>query len=297
MKLLRYGPPGFERPGLLDAGGRIRDLTQYLHGSDIAGATLDPERLKKLAALDPAELPSVSGPVRLGPCVAGVGKIVCVGLNYRSLATQTGLALPSAPVIFLKAASAICGPNDDLKLPPGSQAVDWEVELAVVIGRTTRRVSRDQAMENVAGYCIINDVSARDWQFGPGGFQPPAGNAFNGGQWDLGKNHDGFAPLGPWLVTPDEIGDPNALALWLDRDDARMQQANTSDWLFDLPTLIAFISQHLTLLPGDVIATGTPPGCGFLAKPPTYLAAGQTLRAGIDRLGTQTRRVVACPEN
>lgn len=294
MKLLRYGPPGFERPGLLDGSGRIRDLTQYLHGGDIAGATLAPERLRTLAALDPAALPPVPGPVRLGPCVSGVGKIVCVGLNYRSLATQAGLALPTAPVIFLKAASAICGPDDDLELPPGSAAVDWEVELAVVIGRTARRVSRDQAMAHVAGYCIINDVSARDWQFGPEG-QP--GSAFNGGQWDLGKNHDGFAPLGPWLVTPDEIGDPDALALWLDLDDKRMQQANTSDWLFDLPTLIAHVSQHLTLHPGDLIATGTPPGCGFLAQPPRYLAAGEVLRAGIDRLGTQTRRVVASPEN
>ncbi|HET6720310.1 MAG TPA: fumarylacetoacetate hydrolase family protein [Rhodocyclaceae bacterium] len=294
MKLLRYGPPGFERPGLLDAGGQIRDLTQYLHGSDIAGTTLDPERLKVLARLDPTRLPLVPNPLRLGPCVGGVGKIVCVGLNYRSLATQAGLALPTAPVIFLKAASAICGPDDDLELPPGSAAVDWEVELAVVIGRTTRRVSRDQAMAHVAGYCIINDVSARDWQFGPDGLP---GSAFNGGQWDLGKNHDGFAPLGPWLVTPDEIGDPDALALWLDVDDQRMQGAATSDWLFDLPTLIAHVSQHMTLHPGDLIATGTPPGCGFLRQPPRFLEVGEVLRAGIDRLGTQTRRVVATPED
>lgn len=294
MKLLRYGPPGQERPGLLDAGGQIRDLSQYLQGDDIAGATLAPERLNVLARLDPSSLPVVPRPVRLGPCVGGVGKIVCVGLNYRSLATQAGLALPTAPVIFLKAASALCGADDDLELPPGSTAVDWEVELAVVIGRTARRVGRDQAMAHVAGYCIINDVSARDWQFGPGGLP---GAAFNGGQWDLGKNHDGFAPLGPWLVTADEIRDPGDLSLWLDLDAERKQQANTRDWLFDLPALITQISRHLTLLPGDIIATGTPPGCGFLAQPPTYLRPDQTLRAGIEGLGTQTRRVVASPED
>lgn len=294
MKLLRYGPSGYERPGLLDATGRIRDLTQHLHGGDLADLTLAPERLAALARIDPTELPEVPGPQRLGPCVGGVGKIVCVGLNYRSLAALAGLALPEQPVIFLKAASALCGPDDALTLPPGTDAVDWEVELAVVIGQTTRRVSRTAAMAAVAGYCVINDVSARDWQFGPGN---KPGGAFNGAQWDLGKNHDGFAPLGPWLVTADEIDDPGKLSLWLDVDDERRQDAATSDWLFDLPTIISFISQHMTLHAGDVIATGTPPGSGFLHQPPRYLAAGQIMRAGIAGLGTQTRRVVAAPKD
>lgn len=293
MKLLRYGPPGCERPGRLDDQGRIRDLGRFLEGADLAGERLDPLQLAALAALDPATLPAVAGPQRLGPCVGQVGKIVCVGLNYRSLASQAGLALPAQPVIFLKAASAICGPDDDLELPSGSAAVDWEVELAVIIGRRTRRVGRAEAMSCIAGYCVINDVSARDWQFGPGS---GPGSAHNGGQWDRGKNHDGFAPLGPWLVTPDEIGDPGQLTLWLDLGSERLQQACTSDWLFDLPTLISGISQYMTLHPGDVIATGTPPGSGFLADPPRYLVAGQILHAGIAGLGTQTRRIVAHQE-
>ena len=291
MKLLRYGPPGQERPGLLDAAGRIRDLGGC---GDLAGAALAPERLAALARLDPGTLPEVSGPVRLGPCVAGVGKIVCVGLNYRSLAAAAGLALPAQPVIFLKAPSAICGPDDELALPPGTGMVDWEVELAAVIGRRAQRVSRAEAMEHVAGYCVINDLSARDWQFGPEGLP---GGTYNGGQWDLGKNHDGFAPLGPWLVTRDEVPDPGRLGLWLEVDGETMQRADTADWLFDLPTLIAFISRHLTLNPGDIIATGTPPGSGFLRQPPRFLTAGQTLRAGIAGLGTQTRRVIAPPEH
>lgn len=290
MKLLRYGPPGRERPGRLDDQGRIRDLGDFMSGADLAGEWLAPRQLAALAALDPGALPAVAGSQRLGPCVGKVGKIVCVGLNYRSLASQAGLALPEQPVIFLKAASAICGPDDDLELPPGSAAVDWEVELAVVVGRRASRLGRAEAMSCIAGYCIINDLSARDWQFGPGG---GPGSTYNGGQWDLGKNHDGFAPLGPWLVTPDEIGDPGQLTLWLDLGNARMQQACTSDWLFDLPTLIAHISQYMTLHPGDIIATGTPPGSGFLADPPHYLAAGQVLHAGIAGLGTQTRRIVA----
>lgn len=294
MKLLRYDPPGHERPARLDADGRLRDLTRHVLGGDLANGALDPDRLAELARLDPSRLPVVHAPVRLGPCVGGVGKIICVGLNYRSLAHHAKLSLPDQPVIFLKAASALCGPDDELVLPAGSAAVDWEVELAVVIGRTTRRVGRDDAMAAVAGYCVINDISARDWQFGAGN---GPGSAFNGGQWDLGKSHDGFAPLGPWLVTADEIDQAGALSLWLDVDDERLQQAATSDWLFDVPTIISYVSQHMTLHAGDLIATGTPPGSGFLREPPRYLAAGQVMRAGIDGLGTQTRRVVAATED
>ena len=294
MKLLRYGPPGGERPALLDAEGRLRDLGQLL--PDLAGAALAPDNLARLAECDPTTLPLVSDPVRLGPCVGGIGKIVAVGLNYRSLATATGLPLPTEPVIFLKAASAICGPADPLEIPAGATAVDWEVELAVVIGRRACRVTAADAPAHVAGYCIINDLSERHWQFGSSALPGPlAGPLHNGGQWDKGKNHDGFAPLGPWLVTADEIADPQTLDLWLAVDGERMQAGTTADLHFGIATLIADISRYLTLLPGDIIATGTPPGSGFLRQPPRFLRPGQTLRAGISGLGEQCQTVVAAP--
>lgn len=301
MKLLRYGPPGRERPALLTGDGRLHDLGALV--PDIAGAALAPEALAALARRDPSPLPVVPQPVRLGPCVGGVGKIVAVGLNYRSLAAATGLPLPAQPVVFLKAASAVSGPADPLEIPAGATSVDWEVELAVVIGRRAQRVSPADAMAHVAGYCIINDLSERAWQFGdaglpgavPGNTPPPA---HNGGQWDKGKHHDGFAPLGPWLVTADEIADPHALDLWLEVDEHRMQQANTADLHFGIAELIADISRYLTLHPGDVIATGTPPGSGFLRQPPVFLRPGQTLRAGITGLGVQCQQVVAAaPEH
>lgn len=295
MKLLRHGPPGHERPGLLAADGTLRDLSHLL--ADIAPPHLDPEALARLAASDPATLPVVEQPVRLGPCVGGVGKIVAVGLNYRSLATVTALPLPDAPVIFLKAASALCGAADPLEIPPGATAIDWEVELAVVIGRRARRIAPADALAHVAGYCIINDLSERSWQFGSTAGLSGHRGTHNGGQWDKGKNHDGFAPLGPWLVTADEVADPHALDLWLDIDGQRMQAANTADLLFAIPRLIADISRYLTLQPGDVIATGTPPGSGFLRQPPQYLRPGQTMRAGITGLGEQCQQVLAAAES
>lgn len=294
MKLVRYGPPGRERPGLVDAAGALRDLAGCV--DDIAGATLDPARLAELARLDPASLPRVAADARLGPCVGRVGKIVCVGLNYRSLAAQAGIALPAEPVLFLKAPSALCGAADPLELPADARCVDWEVELAVVIGRGGVRIPAAEAMAHVAGYAVFNDLSERAWQFGAAGMP---GGGHNGGQWDKGKNHDGFAPLGPWLVTPDAIADPGALDLWLDVDGRRLQAANTADMLFDIPCLIAEISRYMRLDPGDVIATGTPPGSAFLqgmqGAEAAYLRPGQSLVAGIAGLGAQRRQVVAAP--
>ena len=286
MKLVRYGQPGAERPGLIDGDGQLRDLSA--HVPDIAGAELDPARLASLAARDLKQLPHVAAPYRLGPCVGNVGKIVCVGINYRALAQHPGVVLPDAPMIFLKAASALCGPDDPLVLPDDDAEVDWEVELGVVIGRTIRQGSPHPAMSHVAGYCIINDMSARRWQFGDAARTP----GHNGGQWDKGKNGDGFAPLGPWLVTADEVGDPHALDLWLTVDDTIMQSATTADLHFPVPALIAEISRYMRLDPGDVIATGTPPGSAFLRPAPQpYLRPGQRLRAGISGLGVQSRSV------
>lgn len=289
MKLVRHGPPGGERPGLIDAAGQLRDLGGHL--ADLAGAALDPARLAALGRLDPSALPRLAPDTRLGPCVGGVGKIVCAGLNYRSLAATAGVALPAEPVLFLKAASALCGAADPLVLPPGALCVDWEVELAVVIGRGGREIAAAQAMAHVAGFAVFNDISERRWQFGAGA---APGSAHNGGQWDKGKNADGFAPLGPWLVTPDEIADPGALALWAAVDGVPMQAASTADMLFGVPQLIAEASRYLRLEPGDVIATGTPPGSAFLRPAPApYLRPGQCLEVGIGGLGSQCRRVVA----
>jgi ureidoglycolate lyase/2,4-diketo-3-deoxy-L-fuconate hydrolase len=280
MKLLRYGPRGSERPGLLDPQGRLRDLSA--HVPDIAGAALAPTALDRLRALDPASLPEVGGDPRIGPCVGAVGKLICVGLNYADHAAESNLPVPSEPVLFMKATSAICGPNDNVEIPPGARKVDWEVELGVVIGRPGRYIPKQRALEHVAGYCIVNDVSERAYQIE------------RGGQWDKGKGCDTFGPLGPWLVTRDEVPDAQTLDLWLEVDGQRRQNGNTRTMIFDVPTLVSYISQFMSLQAGDVISTGTPPGVGLGWKPqPIYLNAGQTMTLGIAGLGTQRQRVVA----
>ena len=279
MKLLRYGPPGQERPGLLDAQGVLRDLSGHIN--DIAGDVLTPAGLRRLADVDPDSLPRVDGDPRIGACVGQVGKMVCVGLNYSDHAAESNMAVPTEPVLFFKATSAIVGPNDDVQIPPGAQKVDWEVELGVVIGREARYVSKADALDHVAGYCVVNDVSERAYQLE------------RGGQWDKGKGCDTFGPIGPWLVTRDEVPDAQALDMWLEVDGRRYQDGNTRTMIFDVPTLVSYISQFMSLQPGDVISTGTPPGVGMGQKPePIYLKAGQTMRLGIAGLGEQRQRTV-----
>ena len=279
MKLVRYGPMGQEKPGLIDHEGRLRDLSA--HVADIRGDALGGASLGRLAALDPAALPLVAGSPRLGPCVGGVGKLICVGLNYSDHARESGMAIPTEPVLFMKATSSIVGPNDDVEIPPGAQKVDWEVELGVVIGRSARYVSRERALDHVAGYCVINDVSERAYQLE------------RGGQWDKGKGCDTFGPLGPWMVTRDEVPDPQALDMWLEVDGKHYQHGNTRTMIFDVATLVAYISQFMSLQPGDVISTGTPPGVGMGHKPaPVYLSAGQVMRLGISGLGEQRQTAV-----
>ncbi|MBC7731570.1 MAG: fumarylacetoacetate hydrolase family protein [Bacteriovorax sp.] len=279
MKLLRYGAPGQERPGILDSQGQLRDLSGAV--DDIAGATLLPAGLARLAEIDLATLPLVDGSPRIGPCVGRVGKMICVGLNYADHAAESGMAVPSEPVLFMKATSAIVGPNDAVEIPPGALKVDWEVELGVVIGKAARYVSKAAALDHVAGYCVINDVSERAYQLE------------RGGQWDKGKGCDTFGPLGPWLVTRDEVPDAQALDLWLEVDGRRFQNGNTRTMVFDVPTLVAYISQFMSLQPGDVISTGTPPGVGMGQKPqPIYLKAGQTMRLGISGLGEQQQQTI-----
>lgn len=278
MKLLRYGNPGQEKPALLDADGAIRDLSGVL--GDVDGAALQPESLKKLAALDPNALPKVEGSPRIGPCVAGVGKIICVGLNYSDHAAESNMAVPTEPVLFMKATSCIVGPNDDVEIPPGSEKTDWEVELGIVIGKTARYVSEDKAMEHVAGYCVVNDVSERAYQLE------------RGGQWDKGKCCDTFAPIGPWVLTADEVADPQNLDMWLEVDGHRYQNGNTRTMIFGVAHLVHYISQFMSLQPGDIISTGTPPGVGFGQRPPVYLKAGQTMRLSIAGMGVQEQRTV-----
>ncbi|MEA3122878.1 MAG: ureidoglycolate lyase [Paraburkholderia sp.] len=281
MKLLRYGPKGQEKPGLLDTEGRIRDLSA--HVSDIAGDVLAGSSLAKLRALDPARLPLVAGEPRLGPCVGDVGKMVCIGLNYADHAAESGMPIPVEPVVFNKWTSAIVGPNDDIEIPRGSTKTDWEVELGVVIGQPCKYVNEASALDYVAGYCIVNDVSERAWQIERGG-----------GQWDKGKGFDTFGPTGPWLVTRDEIPDPQNLDLWLEVDGHRYQNGNTRTMVFSVAKLVAYLSQCMSLQPGDIISTGTPPGVGLGQKPePVYLKAGQTMRLGIAGLGEQRQRTVA----
>lgn len=279
MKLLRYGEPGAERPGLLDADGRIRDLSG--HVADLAGDALDPAALARLAALDPATLPAVAGTPRLGACVAGIGKFICIGLNYSDHAAESGLPVPDEPVIFMKATSAVSGPNDPVLIPRGSEKTDWEVELGVVIGRRAKYVPEAEALDYVAGYCVCHDVSERGFQIE------------RSGQWTKGKSCDTFGPLGPWLVTRDEVPDPQALSLWLSVNGERVQDGSTGTMVFGVAALVSYLSQFMSLMPGDVISTGTPPGVGLGMKPPRYLKPGDVVELGIAGLGTQRQVFVA----
>ena len=278
MKLLRFGEHGSERPGILDSRGRIRDLSAVI--DDIAGDTLTPEGLGRLRALDPGSLPRVEGDPRIGACVGRVGKFICIGLNYSDHAAETGATMPAEPVVFGKWTSAVCGPNDDVEIPRGSHKTDWEVELGVVIGRGGRHIDEADALDHVAGYCVINDVSERAFQLE------------GTGTWDKGKGCDTFGPIGPWLVTADEVPDPQALRLWLEVDGHRYQDGSTSTMVFGVRFLVSYLSRFMSLQPGDVISTGTPPGVGLGQKPPVYLRAGQTMRLGIDGLGEQHQRTV-----
>ncbi|MBK5438519.1 fumarylacetoacetate hydrolase family protein [Pseudomonas sp. TH32] len=279
MKLLRYGEKGQERPALLDADGRLRDLSAHI--SDVAGEALLPQNLARLQDLDPASLPLVPGNPRLGACVGQVGKFICIGLNYADHAAETGAPIPDEPIIFNKWTSAIVGPNDNIEIPRHSTKTDWEVELGVVIGQGGRYIEESQAMQHVAGYCVINDVSEREFQLE------------RGGTWDKGKGCDTFGPLGPWLVSRDEIADPHQLSIWLEVDGHRYQNGNTRTMIFQIPKLISYLSQFMSLQPGDVISTGTPPGVGLGIKPvPVYLKPGQKIRLGIEGLGEQNQTTV-----
>ena len=283
MKLLRYGPAGAEKPGLLDSDGKIRDLSTVI--ADIDGAALAPESLDRLRAIDPRTLPLVDGNPRLGPCVAGVGKFMCIGLNYSDHAAESGMAVPQEPVIFSKATSAIMGPNDTVVIPRNSKKTDWEVELAFVFGKEARYVDEADAFDYVAGYCVCNDLSEREFQLE------------KSGQWVKGKGCDTFGPIGPYLVTKDEIPDPQNLRLWLDVNGERMQDGNTSTMVFGVSTLVSYLSQFMSWQPGDVVSTGTPPGVGMGKKPASiYLKAGDAIRLGIDGLGEQRQDVVAYSE-
>ena len=279
MKLLRYGPAGAEKPGLLDAEGTIRDLSEHL--PDIDGASLAPAKLRELAALDTAGLPAVDGNPRLGPPVAGVGKLLCIGLNYRDHAEETGAPIPEEPILFMKSTTSIIGPNDEVVLPRGSLKGDWEVELGVVIGSRARYVDEENALDHVAGYCVFNDVSERQFQLE------------GTGQWVKGKSADTFAPFGPYMVTRDEVPDPQDLHLWLEVDGKRYQDGSTRTMIFSVVHLVSYVSRYMTLEPGDIIPTGTPPGVGLGLKPPVFLKPGNVMRAGIDGLGEQEQRVVA----
>jgi ureidoglycolate lyase/2,4-diketo-3-deoxy-L-fuconate hydrolase len=278
MKLLRVGELGHERPALLDGQGRLRDLSA--HASDIGGSSLLPENLAKMQDLNLDSLPLILGNPRYGACVGGIGKIVCVGLNYSDHAAESKMPIPAEPILFLKPTSSIAGPDDDVEIPLGAEKTDWEVELGVVIGKPGKYVALDRALEHVAGYCVVNDVSERSYQLE------------RGGQWDKGKGCDTFAPIGPWLVTPDEIQDPQSLDMWLDVDGQRFQSGNTRTMIFTVQHLVSYISHFMSLRTGDVIATGTPPGVGLGQKPPRYLKAGQTMRVGIAGLGEQLQRTV-----
>lgn len=278
MKLLRYGPAGREKPGMLAADGTLRDLSGVV--DDIAGDVISPAGLDRLRAIDPQTLPAVDGNPRLGPCVAGLQKIICIGLNYSDHAAETGAEPPEEPIVFAKALNALCGPNDDVELPRGSKALDWEVELAVIIGSKTKYVSEADAMDHVAGFAIMNDVSERDFQ------------TKRSGQWTKGKSHDTFGPLGPWLVTRDEVTDPHNLDMWLDVNGERRQTGNSNTLIFNVPHVVSYLSQFMTLMPGDVISTGTPPGVGMGMKPPQYLKAGDVITLSIAGLGEQRQTVV-----
>jgi 2,4-diketo-3-deoxy-L-fuconate hydrolase len=283
MKLVRYGPPHQEKPGVLDADGNLRDLSETV--PDIAGDSLSPATLASLKNINLAKLPLVpgklSGKPRLGPCVGRVGKFICIGLNYSDHAAEAGMKVPSEPVIFMKATSAICGPNDDIVIPRGGTKVDWEVELGVVIGTPAKYVSEADAMSYVAGYCVINDLSERAFQLE------------GTGQWVKGKSVDTFGPIGPWLVTTDEVPDPQDLKMWLEVDGHRYQNGSTRTMIFGVRQLVSYLSRFMSLQPGDIISTGTPPGVGMGQRPPVYLRAGNRMRLGIEGLGEQDQRVVA----
>jgi 2-keto-4-pentenoate hydratase/2-oxohepta-3-ene-1,7-dioic acid hydratase in catechol pathway len=277
MKLVRYGTRGAEKPGMIDAQGRLRDLSA--HVADIAGPVL--ADLSALRAIDPASLPLVEGDPRYGACVGGIGKFICIGLNYSDHAAESGMAVPPEPVIFAKYTSAVCGPNDDIIIPRGSVKTDWEVELAFVIGKPGKYISEADAMDHVAGFFVCNDVSERSFQ------------AERAGQWSKGKSSDNFGPIGPWLVTRDEVADPNNLHMWLKVNGEQMQNGSTATMVYQVPFLVSYLSQFFTLHPGDVISTGTPPGVGLGMKPPRYLKAGDVVELGIEGLGSQRQTCVA----
>ena len=278
MKLLRYGEPGAEKPGILDRKGLIRNLSG--HVSDIAGETLCPSGLDALRAIDIASLPVVEGNPRIGPCVAGTGKFVCIGLNYSDHAEETGATVPSEPIIFMKATSAITGPYDRVEIPRGSEKTDWEVELGVVIGKTAKYVSEDEAMDHVAGYCVVNDLSERAFQ------------AERQGQWTKGKSADTFGPLGPWLVTADEVSDPQALKMHLEVNGKAFQNGSTATMVYGVRHLVSYLSQFMSLRPGDIISTGTPPGVGLGQKPNIFLKAGDVITLGIEGLGEPRQQCI-----
>jgi 2-keto-4-pentenoate hydratase/2-oxohepta-3-ene-1,7-dioic acid hydratase in catechol pathway len=279
MKLVRYGDVGKERPALLDQAGALRDLSAAV--ADISGPALLPEALAKLRAIDPGALPLVGGAPRIGPCVGAVGKFICIGLNYSDHAAESGMAVPTEPILFLKANSAITGPNDTVEIPRDGKKTDWEVELGVIIGKPAKYVTEAEAMSHVAGYCVVNDVSERAFQLE------------RGGQWDKGKGCDTFGPIGPWLVTADEIPNPQALHIWLEVDGKRYQDGSTKTMIFSVATLVSYVSQFMTLQTGDIISTGTPPGVGHGQNPPVYLKPGQKMRLGIAGLGEQNQTTIA----
>lgn len=279
MKLLRYGPQGQEKPAILAEDGSIRDLSGQV--DDIASSTLSDTHLDRIRKIDPMSLPKVEGNQRIGACVGAVGKFICIGLNYADHAAESGMALPDEPVVFFKATSAICGPNDGIEIPRGSLKTDWEVELGVVIGKTAKYISEDEALAHVAGYCVVNDVSERDFQLR------------RSGQWVKGKSADSFGPIGPWLVTRDEVEDPQNLSMYLDVNGERRQSGSTRTMHFGVATVISHLSQFMTLHPGDIISTGTPPGVGMGQKPEIYLKPGDQVELGVEGLGIQKQTVRA----
>jgi len=279
MRLLHFGPPGSEKPGLLDTNNTIRDLSGVIDG--ITPGNLSDEALKRLGQLDPASLPIVDHTQRLGPCVSGSGKYICVGLNYSDHAEESGMTPPPEPILFMKATSAIVGPNDNVILPRRSEKSDWEVELGIVIGSEAKYVSEQDAFNHIAGYCVLNDLSERNFQLE------------HSGQWVKGKSADTFGPVGPYLVTRDEVPEPNNLRLWLEVDGKRFQDGTTANMIFKVPYLVSYISQFMTLMPGDIIASGTPAGVGMGQSPKVYLKEGNTMRLGVEGLGEQTQQVVA----
>lgn len=279
MKLVRYGPAGSEKPGLIDGSENLRDLSGVV--GDIDGASLSPDSLARLGGLDPSSLPLVAGNPRLGAPLRGIGKIVGVGLNYADHAAESGMAIPDEPILFAKQITSLNGPHDPVMMPRGATAVDWEAELAVVIGSLARYVTEDEALRHVAGYCVANDVSERVFQMK------------RGGDWQKGKSCDSFAPLGPWLVTADEVDDPQALAVWLKLNGETMQDSSTAQMIFGVAHLVSYISDFMTLMPGDVIITGTPPGVGAGRTPPRFLEPGDVMTLGVEGLGEQRQEVIA----